>query len=56
MQPEEWLRIHEIWHQLENQMLYIVMGILKLILHRIGSFNVCGRLQDKTGFQTFIPL
>lgn len=55
---EEWLRIHEIWHQLGKKsnatMLY---GHLETYLHRIDHLNRLRMLQDKTGgFQTFIPL
>lgn len=55
---EEWLRIHEIWHQLGKKsnatMLY---GHLETYAHRIDHLDRLRMLQDKTGgFQTFIPL
>jgi len=55
---EEWLRIHEIWHQLGKKsnatMLY---GHLETYAHRIDHLERLRILQDKTGgFQTFIPL
>ncbi|HRG68443.1 MAG TPA: CofH family radical SAM protein [Saprospiraceae bacterium] len=55
---EEWLRIHEIWHQLGKKsnatMLY---GHLETYSHRIDHLDRLRMLQDKTGgFQTFIPL
>ena len=55
---EEWLRIHEIWHQLGKKsnatMLY---GHLETYSHRIDHLERLRILQDKTGgFQTFIPL
>jgi len=55
---EEWLRIHEIWHELGKRsnatMLY---GHIEKIEHRIDHMEKLRQLQDKTGgFQTFIPL
>lgn len=55
---EQWLRIHEIWHELGNRsnatMLY---GHIESALHRIDHLEKLRQLQDKTGgFQTFIPL
>jgi aminodeoxyfutalosine synthase len=55
---EEWLRIHEIWHQLGGRsnatMLY---GHIEKYAHRIHHLEALRSLQDKTGgFQTFIPL
>ena len=55
---EQWLRIHEIWHELGRRsnatMLY---GHIEAFKHRIHHMNELRKLQDKTGgFQTFIPL
>lgn len=55
---EEWLRIHEIWHDLGKKsnatMLY---GHIESNFHRIDHLEKLRNLQDKTGgFQTFIPL
>ncbi len=55
---EEWLRIHEIWHELGMRsnatMLY---GHIEEFKHRIHHMEELRKLQDKTGgFQTFIPL
>ncbi len=55
---EEWLRIHEIWHDLGKKsnatMLY---GHIESNFHRIDHLEKLRALQDKTGgFQTFIPL
>ena len=55
---EQWLRIHEIWHQLGMRsnatMLY---GHIEEYRHRIDHMEKLRALQDKTGgFQTFIPL
>jgi aminodeoxyfutalosine synthase len=55
---EQWLRIHEIWHELGMRsnatMLY---GHIESYAHRIDHLEQLRRLQDKTGgFQTFIPL
>ena len=55
---EQWLRIHEIWHNLGMRsnatMLY---GHIEKYEHRIDHMNQLRELQDKTGgFQTFIPL
>jgi len=55
---EEWLRIHEIWHELGMRsnatMLY---GHIEAFRHRIDHLEKLRKLQDKTGgFQTFIPL
>jgi len=55
---EEWLRIHEIWHELGKRsnatMLY---GHIEKMEHRIDHMQKLRDLQDKTGgFQTFIPL
>jgi aminodeoxyfutalosine synthase len=55
---EQWLRIHEIWHELGMRsnatMLY---GHIERWEHRVDHLEQLRRLQDKTGgFQTFIPL
>ncbi len=55
---EQWLRIHEIWHNLGMRsnatMLY---GHIENYTHRIDHMEQLRQLQDKTGgFQTFIPL
>jgi aminodeoxyfutalosine synthase len=55
---EQWLRIHEIWHELGMRsnatMLY---GHIERWEHRIDHMEQLRQLQDKTGgFQTFIPL
>ncbi len=55
---EQWLRIHEIWHELGGRsnatMLY---GHIEKYKHRIDHLEKLRQLQDKTGgFQTFIPL
>ena len=55
---EQWLRIHEIWHELGHRsnatMLY---GHIEQYKHRVHHLEQLRQLQDKTGgFQTFIPL
>lgn len=55
---EQWLRIHEIWHQMGGRsnatMLY---GHIEKYWHRIDHMEHLRQLQDRTGgFQTFIPL
>ncbi|MBK9253866.1 MAG: aminofutalosine synthase MqnE [Saprospiraceae bacterium] len=55
---DQWLRIHEIWHELGHKsnatMLY---GHIEKFEHRIDHLEKLRQLQDKTGgFQTFIPL
>jgi len=55
---DEWLRIHEIWHELGHKsnatMLY---GHIESFTHRVHHMSELRKLQDKTGgFQTFIPL
>ena len=55
---EQWLRIHEIWHELGRRsnatMLY---GHIEEYRHRVDHLEKLRQLQDKTGgFQTFIPL
>ena len=55
---DQWLRIHEIWHELGMRsnatMLY---GHIEKFEHRVDHMERLRQLQDKTGgFQTFIPL
>lgn len=55
---DQWLRIHEIWHELGHRsnatMLY---GHIEEFKHRVHHMEELRKLQDKTGgFQTFIPL
>ncbi|WCL81152.1 aminofutalosine synthase MqnE [Saprospira sp. CCB-QB6] len=55
---DQWLRIHEIWHELgmhsNATMLY---GHIEEYKHRVDHMEQLRQLQDKTGgFQTFIPL
>jgi aminodeoxyfutalosine synthase len=55
---EEWLSIHQIWHEMGNQsnatMLY---GHIESFEHRVDHMNRLRELQDKTGgFNAFIPL
>lgn len=55
---EEWLKIHEIWHNLgmysNATMLY---GHIESFSHRIDHMERLRQLQDKTkGFNAFIPL
>lgn len=55
---DQWLRIHEIWHELAMRsnatMLY---GHIEKFEHRVDHMERLRQLQDKTGgFQTFIPL
>lgn len=55
---EQWLRIHEIWHEMGHRsnatMLY---GHIESFKHRVHHLSELRKLQDKTeGFQTFIPL
>ena len=55
---EQWLRIHEVWHELGRRsnatMLY---GHIENFRHRVDHLDQLRQLQDKTGgFQTFIPL
>ena len=55
---EEWLSIHEIWHNLGMQsnatMLY---GHIESFEHRVDHLERLRQLQDKTkGFNAFIPL
>jgi aminodeoxyfutalosine synthase len=55
---EEWLSIHEIWHNMGNQsnatMLY---GHIESFEHRVDHMERLRQLQDRTGgFNAFIPL
>jgi aminodeoxyfutalosine synthase len=55
---EEWLSIHEIWHNLGGHsnatMLY---GHIETFEHRVDHMNRLRELQDRTnGFNAFIPL
>ncbi len=55
---EEWLSIHEIWHNMGKQsnatMLY---GHIETFEHRIDHMERLRKLQDRThGFNAFIPL
>ena len=55
---EQWLQLHEIWHNLGKRsnatMLY---GHIEAWHHRVDHMERLRQLQDKTGgFQTFIPL
>jgi aminodeoxyfutalosine synthase len=55
---EQWLQIHEIWHNLGRRsnatMLY---GHIEQWHHRVDHMEQLRQLQDRTGgFQTFIPL
>ncbi len=55
---EEWLRLHEIWHNMGGHsnatMLY---GHIETFEHRIDHMERLRNLQDKTGgFNAFIPL
>ncbi len=55
---EQWLEIHEIWHEIGGRsnatMLY---GHIESYEHRIHHLAALRALQDRTGgFQTFIPL
>ena len=55
---EEWLRIHEIWHEMGlRSNATILYGHVETFEQRIDHMNRLRALQDKTGgFQTFIPL
>ena len=55
---EQWLRIHEIWHELgKKSNATILYGHIETYEHRIDHMHRLRELQDKTGgFQTFIPL
>lgn len=55
---DEWLRMHEIWHQLgKRSNATILYGHIEKYTHRVDHMRRLRELQDKTGgFQTFIPL
>jgi len=55
---EEWLRMHEIWHELgKRSNATILYGHIEKYTHRVDHMRRLRELQDKTGgFQTFIPL
>lgn len=55
---EQWLRIHEIWHEMGYRSnATILHGHIENFEHRIDHMKRLRDLQDKTGgFQTFIPL
>lgn len=55
---DQWLRIHEIWHELGGRSnATILYGHIESFAHRVDHMNRLRELQDKTGgFQTFIPL
>ena len=55
---DEWLRIHEIWHELGHRSnATILYGHVESFSHRVHHMSELRKLQDKTGgFQTFIPL
>ncbi|MCB9309548.1 MAG: aminofutalosine synthase MqnE [Lewinellaceae bacterium] len=55
---DQWLKIHEIWHQLGMKSnATILYGHIENYGHRIDHLEQLRKLQDQTGgFQTFIPL
>lgn len=55
---EQWLKIHEIWHNLGMRSnATILYGHIESYHHRIDHLEKLRQLQDQTGgFQTFIPL
>ena len=55
---DQWLRIHEIWHELGMRSnATILYGHIEKYEHRVDHLDQLRQLQDKTGgFQTFIPL
>jgi len=55
---DEWLRIHELWHQAgKRSNATILYGHIEEYKHRVDHMRRLRELQDKTrGFQTFIPL
>lgn len=55
---DQWLRIHEIWHELgKRSNATILYGHIEKYAHRVDHMRRLRLLQDKThGFQTFIPL
>ncbi len=54
----QWLRIHEIWHELgKRSNATILYGHIEQYRHRVDHLRRLRELQDRTGgFQTFIPL
>ena len=55
---EEWLSIHEIWHNMgKHSNATMLYGHIETFEHRIDHMNRLRELQDKTkGFNAFIPL
>ncbi len=55
---EQWLRIHELWHEAgKRSNATILYGHIEAYKHRVDHMKRLRDLQDKTGgFQTFIPL
>ncbi len=55
---DQWLRIHEIWHELgKKSNATILYGHIEQYTHRVDHMRRLRELQDRTGgFQTFIPL
>lgn len=55
---DQWLRIHEIWHNLgKRSNATILYGHIEKYEHRVDHMRRLRELQDVTkGFQTFIPL
>jgi len=55
---EQWLRIHELWHQAgKRSNATILYGHIETYFHRVDHMRRLRELQDQTGgFQTFIPL
>ncbi len=55
---EQWLAIHEAWHQLGGRSnATILYGHIENYFHRVHHLDLLRQLQDRTGgFQTFIPL
>ncbi|MGB4850160.1 MAG: aminofutalosine synthase MqnE [Saprospiraceae bacterium] len=55
---DQWLRIHEIWHELgKKSNATILYGHIEKYWHRVDHMRRLRDLQDRTGgFQTFIPL
>ncbi|MGB3080577.1 MAG: CofH family radical SAM protein, partial [Saprospiraceae bacterium] len=55
---DQWLRIHEIWHELgKKSNATILYGHIEKYTHRVDHMRRLRELQDRTGgFQTFIPL
>lgn len=55
---DQWLRIHEIWHELgKKSNATILYGHIEKYWHSVDHMRRLRELQDRTGgFQTFIPL